>query len=512
MKRKWLWFIPGLIAGFLIFASGSVMVKHTSTDEYCASCHSIHPQATASWKQSVHYLTESGTHTSCVDCHLPPHGQGYLVAKVKTGVRDVWSKWTKDSASFNWEERSQLEFARNHVYESSCIACHENLFPPKLTKEGADAHLYYTANRSKQEDLQCINCHLNAGHFIEGYLHGGNTGFGTGAQDNRIKYTLPAAVTRFETYREQIPGSTVSFTMIAVPGGTFNMGSPDDEPLRDTDEGPVRKVKVDSFFMAEIEVSWDEYLAFYSQTSGEGRSTDSEGVRASGKQTDAITGATPPYGQPDLGWGKGQRPAISISYHAAETYCRWLSVVTGKHYRLPSEAEWEYACRGGTATPYFFKGDPGKFEKSGLRAKISRNDTSVINTFVVYAENSRSKTQEPDFVAGNPLGLKNMSGNVAEFCSDWYQSDAYANYPGDMVMNPKGPSTGTERVIRGGSYKDAAGNVRSAARDHTRTEAWLHTDPQLPKSIWWYSDCFYVGFRVVCDFDHATGKPASNNQ
>jgi formylglycine-generating enzyme required for sulfatase activity/nitrate/TMAO reductase-like tetraheme cytochrome c subunit len=505
MLKRWIWFIPGLITGFLIIGSGSYVVQHTSGNDYCASCHSIHPQATTSWKQSVHYTTESGTHTNCVDCHLPPHGQGYLAAKIKTGVRDVWSKWTKDSASFDWEAKGLLEHARKHVYESSCIACHENLFPPKLTKEGADAHLYYTA-ANKPPDLQCINCHLNAGHYIEGYLHGGNTGFGAASLSSRVKYLVPVTVTRFETFTEQIPGSTVSFSMIAIPGGVFSLGSPDDEPLRNADEGPVRKVKVDSFYMAEIETSWDEYLAFYAQTSAEGRSSDTEGLRTTVKETDAITGATPPYGQPDLGWGKGQRPAISISYHAAETYCKWLSQVTGKNYRLPTEAEWEYACRGGTTSPYFFAGTPKRFEKSGFRAKISRNDTTVINTYVVYAENSPSKTQEPAFVKANPFGLKNMSGNVGEFCSDWYQTDVYSQYSEDLVINPKGPPAGTERVVRGGSYRDAAGSVRSAARDYTRTDAWLHTDPQMPKSIWWYSDCFYVGFRVVCDFDDNTGK------
>jgi len=505
MKKKWIWFIPGLVAGILIFSAGSVMVSRTSENDYCASCH-VHPQSTSSWKQSVHYVTGSGIQTNCVDCHLPPHGQGYLVEKVKTGARDVWGKWTKDSAEFNWEEKSQLEFARKHVYESSCIACHINLFPPELTKEGADAHLYYTNFREKQPELQCINCHLNAGHYIEGYVHGGNTGFAVVSDANKTIYTEPAVISEFANYTELIPRSTVSFNMIAIPGGKFIMGSPDDEPLRDSDEGPAVEVRVDSFFMAEIEVSWDEYLAFYAQTSGEGRSTDTEGARAKGNETDAITGATPPYGQPDQGWGKGKRPAMSISYHAAETYCKWLSKVTGKNYRLPTEAEWEYACRGGTSDPYFFGGDPKKFEKTGIRAKISANDTTLINTYVVYAENSRSKTQEPDFVAPNPFGLKNMLGNVAEFCSDWYQADAYTLYKGSLAENPKGPSTGTERVVRGGSYRDAAGMVRSASREFTRIDAWLRTDPQMPKSIWWYSDCFYVGFRVICEFDEKTGK------
>jgi formylglycine-generating enzyme required for sulfatase activity len=202
----------------------------------------------------------------------------------------------------------------------------------------------------------------------------------------------------------------------------------------------------------------------------------------------------------------GQRPVISASFHAAETYCRWLSLVTHKKYRLPTEAEWEYACRGETATPYFFPGDPKKFEKTGLRAKLSKNDTAVINTYVIYRANSPSKTQTPDRVKPNPFGLRNMLGNVAEFCSDWYEPDVYSKYSGEIIKDPKGPESGTEHVIRGGAFMDLAGSVRSAAREQTRTNAWLKTDPQMPKSIWWYSDCFFVGFRVVCEFDEKTGK------
>ncbi|MBN1109119.1 MAG: SUMF1/EgtB/PvdO family nonheme iron enzyme [Bacteroidales bacterium] len=511
MKRFFLWFLPGLLAGALVIMGSNKVLEKTSTNDYCVSCH-IHPDADNGWKRSVHYETASGYRVACVECHLPPKGDGYLWAKATTGLRDLWSFYTKDSASFDWNAKSRLEHARGHVFESSCIKCHENLFPITLTKEGEDAHLYYRQTE-KTPDLHCINCHLNAGHYIEGYTHGSNTTFGTVSSAPKEIFTEATEVRSFESYTEKIPDSPVSFRMIAIPGGSFRMGSPVDEPFRKADEGPLREVEISPFFMAEIEVTWDEYLTFYAQTAAEGRTTDTEGLRTQkSPETDAISGATPPYGQPDQGWGLGTRPAISFTYHAAETYCKWLSMVTGKTYRLPTEAEWEYACRGGTSTPYFFAGDPEKFQKTGFKARISKNDTAVINSYVIYRENSPARTQPPDLVRANPFGLKNMLGNVAEFCSDWYQSDAYSQYPEGTLRNPAGPETGEEHVIRGGSFLDMAGQVRSASRSYTRTEEWLKTDPQIPKSIWWYSDCFHTGFRVVCEFDEKTGNQEAASQ
>ena len=124
---------------------------------------------------------------------------------------------------------------------------------------------------------------------------------------------------------------------------------------------------------------------------------------------------------------------------------------------------------------------------------------------MVYGKNSRTKTEEPQKVEANPFGLKNMLGNASEYCSDWYAEDAYAQLQ-DGATDPKGPSGGTEQVERGGYYKSDISVVRSASRAATQTEAWLKTDPQMPKSIWWLSDCTYISFRVVCDFDEKTGK------
>jgi formylglycine-generating enzyme len=307
-------------------------------------------------------------------------------------------------------------------------------------------------------------------------------------------------VEKHENFKETVPGTVVSFNMVAIPGGSFQMGSPETEQMHKPQETPVKTVNISPFFMAEIEVTWNEYLAFYSATAAEGRSTDTEGARMAA-DVDAVTGPTPPYGQPDQNWGMGMRPAITMSYHAAETYCRWLTQVTGKTYRLPTEAEWEYAARGGTQTPYFFEGNPKDFSDGGL----FRKRKTTIDDFVVYEANSLARTQLPDQVQANPFGLKNMLGNAAEYVSDWYTPDAYSALT-DGVTDPKGPESGTERVIRGGYFRSDAGGVRSASRDFTRTTDWLKSDPQMPKSIWWLSDCNFISFRVVCEFDEKTGN------
>jgi formylglycine-generating enzyme required for sulfatase activity len=301
----------------------------------------------------------------------------------------------------------------------------------------------------------------------------------------------------FSNFTEYIPGSSVSFEMVAIPGGTFRMGSPEDEPFRRENEGPAAHVTIGSFYMARVEVTWNEYLTFFKQTGAQGKTADAY-LNASTADVDAISGPTPPWGAPDQGWGKGEMPAITMTHHAAEVYCQWLSKITGKKYRLPTEAEWEYAARGGTETPYFFEGDPRKYVNKGIRNKLLGVDTTVIHGFINYAMNSGARPVVPGMKGENPFGLVNMLGNVAEFCSDWYSEDAYSKYSG-MVANPGGPPSGEEHVVRGGSFLDGAENVRSASRETTRSVRWLKTDPQIPKSIWWYSDCIHVGFRVVCE-------------
>ena len=251
--------------------------------------------------------------------------------------------------------------------------------------------------------------------------------------------------------------------------------------------------RVAPFWIGEIEVTWDEFDAFYAAR-GTGRKTTGESVAAVVDKVvvDAVTGPTPPYGSPDQSWGKGLRPVITMTHHAAEVYCAWLSKITGDEYRLPTEAEWEYACRGGADGPYWFEADPKAVSERSLWNRwFGAEDT--VHPYAWYDRNSGSRTQPPYALQPNPLGLYAMLGNVWELTATPY--------------SPEGPGTGgasiestggvIEYAIRGGSYRSDPADLRSAEREPTRHDRWLLTDPQLPKSIWWYSDTREVGFRIV---------------
>jgi formylglycine-generating enzyme required for sulfatase activity len=433
----------------------------------------------------------------CVECHLPPGGVLYLQAKVVTGLRDVYGTLFKDVSKINWELKSSRDHAVGHVYKTSCIRCHTNLFPRTLSKEGEDAHLYYD---QRAEDLRCINCHLEVGHFHEKSIEIATPD--DARKKFRVIYSEAASADSFINFKETIPGTPVDFDLVAIPGGEFKIGSPKSEPYRGEDEGPQRSIQVSAFWIGKYEVSWDEYDAFYRETKSEGRTEDQYKYRKNEQTVDAVTGPTPAYGNPDQGWGRGKRPAITMTHFAAQKYCEWLSNKTGKRYRLPTEAEWEYACRGRTEGAYFFEGSPTQFSEERLWNKIFGADTSILNSYVVYHTNSNAKTHQPSRVEVNPFGLVNTLGNVKEFCLDWYAKDTYEHYPDEgIISDPKGPSEGQEYVVRGGSFKSTAAQVRIANREYTRHDAWLLTDPQMPKSLWWYSDCNDVGFRVVCEYN-----------
>ena len=166
----------------------------------------------------------------------------------------------------------------------------------------------------------------------------------------------------FQAYKDTIPAdgdeAAVDFEMVPIAGGTFLMGSPETEKGRNKDEGPQHQVTIKSFWMGKTHVTWDEFDRFWRAHPGskeEERNPDKKP-----KDPDAISRPTPPYADETFGHGREGQPVLCITHHAAMEYCRWLSKVTGKTYRLPTEAEWEYAARAGTKTAYFFGDDPKK--------------------------------------------------------------------------------------------------------------------------------------------------------
>ena len=501
MRKKDIWPLTallGFILGIVLVCVSGRIAANTSSNEYCMSCH-VHEEADDAWKKSYHVINPSGTMTDCIECHLPPHGsKGYYAAKIRLGVKDLWTYWTKDKEELDFESKKELAHASRIVYNASCVKCHADLFPQGISDEGIQAHLYYRDNAARL-GLQCIACHLDAGHYNPSYHHGKMTGIPEAKTAAGPVYDKPCSIDSFADFTETVPGTPVSISMKAIPGGSFALGSPSGEHLRRDNEGPVRQVTVSSFFMGETEVTWDQYWAFYGETMSEGRTPPAVVYECNARnELDAISGPTPPFGNPDQGWGMGERPAITMTHYAAETFCRWLSLKTGKTYRLPTEAEWEYAARGGTDGAYSFGGDPRRYSAEGFWRRFSKPDTSSIAASVIYAVNSRGRTAEPSGVKANPFGLKNMTGNVMEYCSDRYSPDAYSLLE-DGAVDPRGPDEGEEFVVRGGMYSDDARDVRSASRRGTDSEAWLRTDPQSPKSIWWYSDIKGIGFRVVCE-------------
>ncbi|WP_437187778.1 formylglycine-generating enzyme family protein [Planctomicrobium sp. SH668] len=285
-------------------------------------------------------------------------------------------------------------------------------------------------------------------------------------------------------YVQKLRDTSVQFEMLPIPGGEFVMGSPEGEADRQEDEGPQHKVKIAPFWMGKHEVTWDEYdtfrLALDIQRRVELLKRESNEVDDA---ADAVTRPTKEYMEMTFGMGHDGFPAISMTQVAAKMYCKWLSAKTGQYYRLPTEAEWEYACRAGTETAYSFGDDP-----TGL------------DEYAWYYENSNEKYHKVGKKKPNPWGLHDMHGNVAEWCLDRYDPEFYKQFTGEQaaVFPLAVPNVDEEypRVVRGGSWRDDPDLLRSAARVGSHDD-WKVQDPQLPKSIWYLTDGDFVGFRVV---------------
>ncbi len=271
----------------------------------------------------------------------------------------------------------------------------------------------------------------------------------------------------------------VSFDMLPIPGGGFTIGSPNSEKGRGVDEGPQVKVQIDPFWMAKVQTTWDLYDLYWQDE----QIPDGDKHRNGPIVTkDILTRPTPTYADETFGHGRQGKPALGMSHHAALMYCQWLSRKTGKSYRLPTEAEWEYACRAGTTTAYPFGDDPSRLGEYAWFGANAEEDTHPVGT------------KKP-----NAWGLYDMLGNVDEWCMDHYSPTDYQKYrKNPLTINPirKPDAFRYSYVVRGGSWADPAERCRSATRRGSE-KAWQKRDPDQPQSIWWMCDGDFVGFRVV---------------
>ncbi len=224
-----------------------------------------------------------------------------------------------------------------------------------------------------------------------------------------------------------------------VPQGCFQMGSPSGESGQNSDEGPLHRVCVDGFWMGKYEVTNAEYRRFKS-------AHDSGSYNGNSLNGD-------------------KQPVVKVSWEEAVAYADWLCRKSDRKYRLPTEAEWEYACRAGTTTARSWgKGESQACKYANvndLRSK-KKNNFSWSN---FSCDDGFAVTAPVGSFRPNAFGLYDMSGNVWEWCSDWYDSDYYKKSP---VRNPQGPASGSNRALRGGSWINSAVGVRSAIRHGTR--------------------------------------------
>jgi len=248
------------------------------------------------------------------------------------------------------------------------------------------------------------------------------------------KPTKPTASAHLAPFTETLPKSVVKVDMIPIPAGSITIGG--------------KKVEVKPFWIASTETPWEAFDVFT------GSGDPSPPYEQTEFAADAIARPSKSYIPPDLGWGHHGYPAVNVSFLNATMYCRWLSSVTGKKYRLPTEAEWEYACRAGTT---------GKLATPDL----------LKSAWV--AENSDGKAHPVGKKLPNAWKLYDMQGNLGEWATD-------------LEGKP---------VLCGGTHNDKAADVSPSERQR-QTPAWQETDPQLPKSRWWLSDGNFVGFRAIC--------------
>ena len=302
-----------------------------------------------------------------------------------------------------------------------------------------------------------------------------------GAEVYQLMELTPGAVQEyFAPYSVQLEGAAAKFTMIPIKGGEYLMGSPDDEMGRNIDEGPQVKVQVGDLWMAETEIInevFDEWIMWHG---GGSRIVKGETI-ARTNVADAVSGPSQPYTDMTFGMGRDGRPAILMTHLAARTFTMWLSAKTGHFYRLPTEGEWEYACRAGSTTAFY-----------------NGTDTNKLDEIAWYEVNSDWSNQPVKKKRPNAWGLYDMIGGVWEWCLDGYTTTRSEIYTNKSPHNPMHAvqTNSFPHVVRGGSWDDVPARCRSAAR-MASTPEWSRQDPGIPISGWYHTSSLTVGFRVI---------------
>ncbi len=272
------------------------------------------------------------------------------------------------------------------------------------------------------------------------------------------------------TYTIALENTQTQIKMLPIPPGKFLMGSPATEKGRQADEGPQTEVQIESFWMSATEITHDQFAAF--------RFINKDNL----PRPDAITRPTAQY--IDLTWGMGKEggfPANSMQPYTAIAYCKWLWKKTGIFYRLPTEAEWEYAANAGKKSIY---GDGINLQNIGNYAWLK--------------ENANSKYHEVAKKLPNKFGLYDMIGNVAEWTMDMYEADYFKRLtekPTSLTFIAR-TDFRSYHTARGAGFKSTKAEARIADR-LAQTENWNKRDPQIPRSKWWLTDGDFVGFRIV---------------
>jgi len=286
-------------------------------------------------------------------------------------------------------------------------------------------------------------------------------------------------------YIHELGGKSSSFEMIPVPGGRVTVGSEEKEAGHRNDEEPTFSVELDPFWIGKTEVTWGEFHGFM-QSYVAFKKLASSGIRqvTHSNRADAVTVPTLLY---DVSHHKEhgddpKHPAVTMTQYSAKQYSKWLSGMTGIQYRLPTEAEWEYAARAGSQSAYCFGDSP-----------------ALIDEYAVHSQSSCSlvASKKP-----NLFGLYDMHGNVWEWTIERYGPNGYGEQAGKSFTGWQATHWATglnSQCVRGGSWNDPPDRVRSASRMGSEHSDWGDIDPELPQSPWWYTSdpARMVGMRLV---------------